>query len=547
MWDSFPKHHYLSLAPWAWVQLESTAPPGPFPFVAGVASEIVASLHEAHALLASSIDTAVSDVFSKRAPLDDPDRQRRLEDAYAELVNSRPSLRRHIRCGRKPDGTFEWEFATDPTKSATVINGGLRIFHSVKRQAIPIGFDQRRLGPAVGKILGMLDGTHQADEIKTVVSTAPRDAQGVLTRLIETLFQYECLVSSPKTSIRRRWSEVVQDQDTVHLGHAALLYRQRDTVLLFDPWLLPWFAESAVPSLWGGLLPKPAAVFLTHDHDDHVDPRTLLHLPKDTPMIVPSRRNRKKLFYDYGSLLRELGFDRIVELAHGESWPFEGGAVISVPFYGEDPCDLEMPRNCYLISDRGHHVLVHADSGPTNDGRSPLKDSVIAQLVDKYGPLPLVFASQQQLLEVRSHAAYAPLSHPGKWLDVGENGYLTNAYLAELCRTAQAKLFVSYATGGADWYPDHLSFMFSRRNPARTAFLTAHWEPPETLKDLLAPQGCRYHYAHALEVYRTTGGSGIEIISTGDALTPLSLYQLDHDNPPFLNEQKSSEPRKEST
>jgi hypothetical protein len=536
IWDSLPKHHYLSMAPWCWVQLESGEPPGPFPFVAGVAPEVVASLHEAHTLLASAIDTAISDVFAKRAPLDDPDRRRRLEDAYAELVNSRPSLRRHIRCGRRPDGTFFWDFPTDPTKSARVMNGGLRIFHSVKRQAIPVGFDGRPLGPAVGKVLGMLDGTHQADELKVVVTTAPREAQGLLTRLMEALHQYECLVVSPKASIRQHWMQVVRDQDTMHLGHAALLYRQRDTVLLFDPWLLPWFAESSEPSLWGSLLPTPAAVFLTHDHDDHVDPRTLLHLPKDTPIIVPSRRNRKTLYYDYLSLLRELGFGRVVELAHGETWPFEGGAVVSVPFYGEDPCDLEMPRNCYLISDRGHNVLVHADSGPTNDGRSALKDGVIRRLVERYGPIPLVCASQQQLLEVRTYAAHASLSHPGLWLDVGENGYLTNDYLADVCATAQAKLFVSYATGGAEWYPDHLSFMFSRRNPARTALLTAHWEAPEKLKDLLAPQGCRYHYARALDLYRPAGGGRIEVVQAGDALAPLTLYRLDHGDPPFVKQ-----------
>lgn len=534
IWDNLPRNQYLGLVPWCWVQLESGEPPGPFPFVAGVAPEVVASLHEAHTLLSSAIDTAISDVFAKRAPLDDPDRRRRLEDAYAELVNSRPYLRQHIHCGRKPDGTFFWDFPADPTKSATVTNGGLRIFHSVKRQAIPIGFDQRPLGPVVGKVLGMLDGTHQVDELKTVVTTAPREAQGLLTRLMQALHQYECLVLSPKTSVRQHWMQVVQDRDTVHLGHAALLYRQRNTVLLFDPWLLPWFAESSEPSLWGSLLPKPAAVFLTHDHDDHVDPRTLLHLPKDTPIIVPSRRNRKKLYYDYLSLLRELGFGRVVELAHGETWPFEGGVVVSVPFYGEDPCDLEMPRNCYLISDRGYNVLVHADSGPTNDGRSALKDGVISRLVEQYGPIPLVCASQQQLLEVRTYAAHAPFSHPGLWLDVGENGYLTNAYLAEVCAAAQAKLFVSYATGGAEWYPDHLSFMFSRRNPARTALLTAHWEAPEKLKDLLAPQGCRYHYARALDLYRPVGNGCIEVVLAGDALAPPTLYRLDHGDPPFM-------------
>ena len=534
VWDRLPRQHYMSLAPWCWVQLESGEAPGPFPFVAGIAPEVVASLHEAHSLLSSSIDTAISDVFSKRAPLDDPDRQRRLEDAYAELVNSRPYLKQHIRCGRKPDGSFQWDFPTDPTKSATVTNGGLRIFHSVKREAIPIGFDQRLLGPAVGKVLGMLDGTHQADEIRTVVTTAPREAQPVLLKLIESLHQYECLLGAAQPAVRQRWLDVVQDRDLLHLGHAALLYRQQSQMLLFDPWLLPWFAESSVPSLWGALLPKPAAVFLTHDHDDHVDPRTLLHLPKETPIIVPSRRNRKKLHYDYLGLLREMGFGRVIELAHGERWDFDGGAVVSVPFYGEDPCDLEMPRNCYLIHDRGQNILVHADSGPTNNGRSALKEQIIQQLVVKYGPIALVLASQQQLLEVRSYAAHASLSHPGQWLDVGENGYLTNAYLSDLCAAAQANLFVSYATGGADWYPDHLSFMFSQRNPARTALLTAHWERPEKLKDLLDAQGCGYHYARALDIYRAGQDGRMGVVSSGESLTPLALHRLDHGDPPFM-------------
>ena len=533
-WNRLPAQQFLSLVPWCWVQLESAEPPGPFPFVGGLAPEVMAALQEAHGLLASSIDTAISDVFSKRAPLDDPDRPARLEDAYAELINSRPHLSRHIKCGRKPDGSFRWELPFEAGKSSTITNGGLRIFHSVKRQAIPIGFDQRSLGPIVGKLIGMLDGSHRTEEIKTVVMSSPREAQSVLMRLMDALQQYECLCSTPDNGKRRRWFDIVRDRDTVHLGHAALLYRQQDDVFLFDPWLLPWFAESSVPSLWPSLLPKPAAIFLTHDHDDHVDPRTLLHFPKETPVIVPSRRNKKHFFYDYPALLRELGFGHVIELAHGDVWAFEGGTVVSVPFYGEDPCDLQMPRNCYLISDRGHNVLVHADSGPTNDGRSALKDDVIRRLVDKYGPIRLLFASQQQLLEIRSHAAHAPLSPPGRWLDVGENGYLTNGDLAELCATARAKLFVSYATGGAEWYPDHLSFMFSRRNPARTALLTAHWEPPDALARLLEPHECRYHYGQALEVFSDREQGDIEVRPAAETLSPLNLYRAAYGEPPFM-------------
>lgn len=533
IWDKLPRDQYVGLAPWVWVQLESNQPPGPFPFIGGVAPDVVAALQETHGLLLSCVETAISDVFARRAQLDDPQTRQRLEDAYAELVNSRPHLAAHIKCGRKPDGTFRWEFPHDLTKSSTVVNTGLRIFHAVKRQALPVAFD-RPMGPLVGKFLGMLTGTHRAGELRTVVSSAGREGERLLGRLMELFIQYDCLMVSERSSIRNRWLEATKDRDTIHLGHAAVMYRQRDSFFLFDPWLLPWFAESNVPSLWVSHLPKPAGIFLTHDHDDHVDPRTLLHMPKDVPIIIPSRRNRKDLFYDYVPLLKELGFSSIIELAHDEAWPFDGGSVISVPFFGEDPCDLEMPRNCYLVADRGHNVLVHADSGPTNNGRSALKEGVIQQLVQKFGPIPLVMASQQQLLEVRTYAAHAALSHPGRWLDVGENGYLTNGYLAELCATAQAQLFVSYATGGAEWYPDHLSFMFSRRNPARTAFLTAHWEPPEKLKELLAPRGCGYHYAHALDLFRFSDSGRAHVNSLVDSLAPLSLYRLDHGDPPFL-------------
>ncbi|WP_447975003.1 MBL fold metallo-hydrolase [Nitrospira sp. Kam-Ns4a] len=533
VWTSLRSDQYVGLAPWTWIQLESGEVPGPFPFLGGVAPEVVTSLHQAHQLLLSCVETAISDVFSRRARLDDPATRTRLEDAYAELVQSRPHLSAHIRCGRRPDGSFQWDYPLDPTKSATITYTGLRVFDAVTRQIIPFAFD-RAIAPAVGRFVGFLDGTHRVSELRTVATASGRDLERHLTRLLELLFTHGCLTVTATSSIRAQWLAATRDQDVVHLGHAALLYRQQDRFLLFDPWLIPWFAESPLPSLWTSLLPRPAAVFLTHDHDDHVDPRTLFHLPKDVPIIVPSRRNRKALFYDYLSLLRELGFTQVAELAHGEAWPFEGGAVVAVPFYGEDPCDLEMPRNCYLISDRGRNTLAHVDSGPTNAGRSAVKEGVIDDLVRRYGPIATVFASQQQLLEVRTYAAHACLSHPGKWLDVGENGYLTNGYLAQLAAAARARLFVSYATGGADWYPDHLSFMFSRRNPARTALLTANWEPPAALGELLAPKGCGYHYSRALDLYRARPDGGTEVLSAAHPLDPIQLYRADHGEPPFL-------------
>ena len=62
IWDKFKPNQYVGLQPWVWVQLESSEPPGPFPFMGGVAPEVMASLHAVHSILLSSVETAISDV-----------------------------------------------------------------------------------------------------------------------------------------------------------------------------------------------------------------------------------------------------------------------------------------------------------------------------------------------------------------------------------------------------------------------------------------------------------------------------------------------------
>ncbi len=171
IWNTWTSEQYLGLVPWCWIELESAEPPGPLPFIGGIDPDVVASLHEAHGLMQSAIDTAISDVFAHRGPLDDPARRARLEDAYAEVVRSRPHLSAHIRCGRKPDGTFQWEFPLDPNKSATMRNAGLRVFNSVSRQAVPFGFAPMP-SAAIGKFLGLLDGTYKAEELRAAAESS---------------------------------------------------------------------------------------------------------------------------------------------------------------------------------------------------------------------------------------------------------------------------------------------------------------------------------------------------------------------------------------
>ncbi len=538
-WNSLPGDRYVGLAPWAWVEFECADPPGPFPFLGGVDPQVVAGLHEVHRHLSGAIDIAISDVFAGRASIHDPAFRKRLENAYAEVVNSRPRLRERIRCGRLPDGTFQWEFPLDPDKSAVLRYLGLRVCNTVARQAIPLGMEPQ-MAPAVGRFLGCLDGTQRVvdirEEVRRMGAAFSYTFAKYLCELLDLLCEHDCLAVTDRSAVREHWLGATRDRDVVHLGHAALMYRRGTDFLFFDPWLIPWFAEAPVPSLWTSLLPKPAAIFLTHDHDDHVDPRTLLAFPKETPVIVPSRANRRALYYDYKALLGGLGFTRVIELAHGESWTFDGGGVVSVPFYGECSCELGLPRNCYLIADRGRNIFIPVDSGPTNNGDNAVKDGVIDELVRNYGPIDTVFAQPGQLLELRTFAAYACLSHPGRWLEVGENCCVTSDYLARLAAAAKARLFVAYANGGADWLPDHPVFTFSGRNQALREMITAHWWPLEELREKLAAMGCRSHSSRAMDIFRESAGGGTEPMPAA-APTPLTLYRLDHGEPPFMQKQ----------
>src|SRR5438445_10566019 len=163
---------------------------------------------------------------------------------------------------------------------------GLRGFNAATLQVFPLRFNAAAAS-AIGKFLGLLDGTHTVADLQTAVENSGPSNAVDLTRLLENLKAYDCLGVAQRSSIRPHWIASTQDRDVIHLGHAALLYRQQEQFILFDPWLMPWFAEMPVPSLWGSLLPRPAALFLTHDHDDHVDPRTLLRMPNDILVIVP--------------------------------------------------------------------------------------------------------------------------------------------------------------------------------------------------------------------------------------------------------------------
>jgi len=162
-----------------------------------------------------------------------------------------------------------------------------------------------------------------------------------------------------------------------------------------------------------------------------------------------------------------------------------------------------------------------------------VKDGVIDDLVRRYGPIDTIYEQPGQLLELRTFAAYACLLHPGRWLEIGENCCVSSDYLTRLAARAKARLFVTYANGGADWLPDHPVFTFSSRNQALREMITAHWWPLEELQEKLKSQGCRCHHSRALDIVRHKPNGAIEVLPAAGPL-PEHLYRLDHGDPPFM-------------
>jgi UDP-MurNAc hydroxylase len=102
------------------------------------------------------------------------------------------------------------------------------------------------------------------------------------------------------------------------VSHACLEIKARGKRLVIDPWLNEpayWSAWwHAPPPVFDADIFDADYVYVTHWHFDHFDPKTLKKFGKDTTVMVP-----RFPISGLGDQLRELGFERVVELAHGKT------------------------------------------------------------------------------------------------------------------------------------------------------------------------------------------------------------------------------------
>jgi L-ascorbate metabolism protein UlaG (beta-lactamase superfamily) len=118
--------------------------------------------------------------------------------------------------------------------------------------------------------------------------------------------------------------------EITYLGHAAVLLEARGRRVLMDPWLSdPTYHGTwwHYPPLVLGVrdLPPIDYLYISHEHPDHFDPPTLVHLDRHVHVLIANYRRKR-----FRDRIAALGFRRITEIDFGEAFPCGDGLRVQL-------------------------------------------------------------------------------------------------------------------------------------------------------------------------------------------------------------------------
>jgi L-ascorbate metabolism protein UlaG (beta-lactamase superfamily) len=277
--------------------------------------------------------------------------------------------------------------------------------------------------------------------------------------LFETLLLKGIVVADVAPA--RRLIPAPHSPSVTRLQHAGLLFRGRTSGVLVDPHFHSAYepdtlCRNFLRSEFEGLF---EAALITHSHQDHWHLPTLMALPPDTTIVVPSVSRSSMLCPDFAATLRALGFKHVVPLAWGAP-PFRCGdlEVHAVPFYGEQPLLSERPRhpdlrnhgNTYIVRHDSYSSWLLADAG--NDWQGRMSD-VAHDVTRQFGTIDWLISNLGEF------TPYTPSYITGGhyWLALSPDQLRRFEWMAdnvvtlgvggvaEICHTVQARKFLPYA------------------------------------------------------------------------------------------------------
>ncbi|HWU79154.1 MAG TPA: MBL fold metallo-hydrolase [Caulobacter sp.] len=188
----------------------------------------------------------------------------------------------------------------------------------------------------------------------------------------------------------RRAPHASPDQVRIrYFGHACVLIQTPRTAILIDPLIS---ADGAVGDGRFSLCDLPDVidhVVITHGHQDHLVPETLLQIRHKVRNVVTPRTNGGALIDPSLKLmLRALGFDSIQVVDPFDEIAFADGRIVSLPFPGEH-CDLDIhSRQGLLVEARDLKVLFLVDSRASSD-------MLYRRIAERIGPVDVAFIGME--------------------------------------------------------------------------------------------------------------------------------------------------------
>ena len=148
-----------------------------------------------------------------------------------------------------------------------------------------------------------------------------------------------------------------------YFGHACILLETQSVNLLLDP-VLSYSYESDISRYTYEDLPETIDyVLITHNHQDHILFETLLQLRHRIRHIVVPRNGGGALQDpSLKLLLKQCGFQNVIELSEMEELSFDFGSITAVPFFGEHGDLNVLTKSAYLVRIGRHSLLFAADS-----------------------------------------------------------------------------------------------------------------------------------------------------------------------------------------
>ena len=286
----------------------------------------------------------------------------------------------------------------------------------------------------VRELIPLLDGTHDVAELG---NNADRRA---FLQALATLGLLERHAPPPP------WDGAAR---VTWLGHAGVLYEAHGKRILVDP----VFYAISEPSR---LAERPFdardagpidAVLITHGDNDHLNPNTLIRLPRDTPIYVPSTPKIEPYQVDMCQLLWSIGCRRVIEVDTWERLRIGDITVVVAPFLGED-WGLTLACRTYLIHGPDLTIYLNADSTSSPDAYAKLKEEF---------PIDLAFVGVTGAAETHAmppgfgygdfYTPWIPEERHNEWVDLC-NGPRESA---EAARQLGARYAFGYAAGGTSY------------------------------------------------------------------------------------------------